>query len=172
MSDLATELYQSGRAHAGAACLLYRASIDYAKNDEGIQAHEDRITYAFNGPNSLSLHYLLGLGLELMLKAVIAELDPNADEKYLQNKIGHDLLKALDEAEKRGFKSEAQHLGAIVKLLQDPYKEHWFRYKRPAQIPLPGNFDEVVEMLKVFDPEVAAIAQPKCGGDATEAPAQ
>lgn len=161
MTKLATELYRSGKAHAGAACLLYRASIDYAASDEGIEPLEDRIKYAFNGPNSLSLHYLLGLGLELMLKAVIAALDAEVDAKFLQNEVGHDLARALDEAERRGFKSEAQHLRELVALLRDPFKKHWFRYERPEEIPLPGEFDEVVEVLKIFDPEVAAIAEPK-----------
>ena len=154
-SELAIELYGSGKAHGGAACLLYRASIEHAA-DEGI---EDPVTYTFNGPNSLSIHYLLGLGLELMLKALIVAFDPDADAKFLRNEIGHDLIKALDEAEHRGFKSEAQHLRAIVELLSGPYCQHAFRYERPDQMPLPGDFDEVVDMLTVLEGEVASTIQ-------------
>jgi hypothetical protein len=160
MSELAASLHQTGKAHAGAACLLYSAARDYAKDPEGIEQIEDQITYAFNGPYSLSLHYLLGLGIELMLKAVIVALDSGVDAKYLQNEIGHDLIKGLDEAEHRGFVSEAQHLRDIVELLRDPYKLHWFRYERPSEMPLPGSFDQVIDMLTAFEGEVAALAEP------------
>ena len=159
MSKLAAALHQTGKAHAGAACLLYSASIDYARDPEGIERVEDQITYAFNGPYSLSLHYLLGLGIELMLKAVIVALDPSIDAKYLQNEIGHDLVKGLDEAERRGFASKAPHLRDIVELLRAPYKLHWFRYDRPKEMRLPGSFDQVVLMLSAVEREVAALAE-------------
>ena len=58
---LATELHETGKAHSWSSCLLYRASIEYA-HEEGI---DDPQSYAFNGAPSLSIHYLLGLGLEL-----------------------------------------------------------------------------------------------------------
>lgn len=149
--ELAKQLHESGKAHAWTACLLYRASLEHAE-DEGF---EDPLAYAFNGTPSLSIHYLLGLGLELMLKAATVAWDPNVDRAYLKNTIGHDLSKALDEAEARGFATQAPHLRALVELLCAPYKQHWFRYERPEQMNLPGNFDEVVNTLTVFEGEIA-----------------
>ena len=98
---LAKELHQTGKAHAWSSCLLYRASIRHAE-DEGI---EDPQAYAFNGTPSLAIHYLLGLGLELMLKSAIVAGDAAVDDACLRNTIGHDLVRALDEAEARGFAS-------------------------------------------------------------------
>jgi hypothetical protein len=155
---LASELHQTGKAHSWSSCLLYRASIHYAE-DEGI---EDPQAYAFNGTPSLAIHYLLGLGLELMLKSAIAAWDPAVDAGYLRDAIGHDLVKALDEAEARGFASQAPHLRELVELLRKPYRQHWFRYERPDQIPLPGDFDQVVETLATFESDLAdklAIAE-------------
>lgn len=152
--ELAKQLHETGKAHAWAACLLYKASFEYAEDEN----YEDPQAYAFNGTPSLSTHYLLGLGLELMLKSIITASDPDAvDDQYLRNTIGHDLIKALDDAEKRGFASEAPHLRDLLDLLHDPYKQHWFRYKRPEQMPLPGDFDQVVETLAVFEDEVTAM---------------
>ena len=145
-------LYHTGRSHAGAACLLYRAAVEYAA-DEGI---EDPVSQAFNGPNSLSIQYLLGLGLELMLKSAIVAWDGGADAKYLQNQIRHDLVKALDEAEKRGFASQSPHLREIVEVMQKPYFKHWFRYQRPDRFALPGDFDQVVQLLQVLEAELTA----------------
>lgn len=151
MSTLAVVLHQNGKAHAEASCLLYAASFDQAKR-EGV---EDRAKYAFNGPYSLSVQYLLGLGLELMLKSAVVAFDPKADAEYLRKELGHDLVASLDQAERRGFKSQAPHLRKLVELLRDPYKQHWFRYERPDQFELPGDFDQVVETLKVLEGELA-----------------
>ena len=153
-AELAAQLYRSGKAHAAASCLLYRAAVEHAKASEEIK--DDPLDFAFNGTYSLSIHYLLGLGLELLLKAIIAACDPEVDEKYLKTEVGHDLVKALDEAEHRGFKSEAYHLREMAELLREPYKQHWLRYKQPARMPLPGDFDQVVRLLVIFDSEVAA----------------
>lgn len=149
--DLAKALHQTGKAHAGASCLLYGSSLEHAEN-EGI---EDAQRYAFNGPNSLSIQYLLGLGLELMLKSAIVAWDLSVDATYLQQTVGHDLTKALDEAEGRGFTSEAPNLRQLLEILRDPYKKHWFRYERPPQFNLPGDFDQVVETLTVLENELA-----------------
>lgn len=148
--ELAKQLHQTGKAHAWTSCLLYRASVDYAE-DEGF---EDAQAYAFNGTPSLSIHYLLGLGLELMLKSAIVAWDPEVDAEYLRTTIGHDLVKALDDAEIRGFASQAPYLRGLVELLRAPYRQHWFRYQRPEQMNLPGDFNQVVETLKVFESEV------------------
>lgn len=153
--ELARLLYQTGRAHAGAACLLYRAAVHHAA-EEGI---EDPVSHVFNGQNSLSIQVLLGLGLELMLKSAIAALDESADEAFLRKEIGHDLVKALDEAEKRGFASQAPHLGDILNVMQAPYGKHWFRYGRPDQFALPDDFDQVVSTLDVFDQELIALLE-------------
>lgn len=153
-AELAAQLYRSGKAHTAASCLLYRAAVEYAKSSDEIK--DDPLDFAFNGTYLLSIHYLLGLGLELLMKAIIAACDPEADEKYLKTEVGHDLVKALDEAERRGFKSEADHLREMTELLRKPYMQHWLRYKQPAQMPLPGDFDQVVNLLEIFDSEVAA----------------
>ena len=141
--NLATTLYRTGRAHAGAACLLHAAAVQHAA-DGGLTEPVDHV---FNGQNSLSIMHLLGLGMELMLKAAVVMNDPGADEKFLRDKIGHDLLKAINEAEARGFISQAPFLPEIAKLLHDPYRKHWLRYERPEQFALPGDFDQVVTML-------------------------
>ncbi|WP_395622454.1 hypothetical protein [Sphingomonas daechungensis] len=163
-TELAVQLYRSGRAHAAASCLLYRAAVEYAKTTDEIKV--DPLDYAFNGTYSLSIHYLLGLGLELLMKAIIAACDAEVDEKYLKTEVGHDLVKALDEAEQRGFKSEAEHLREMAELLRDPYMQHWLRYKQPPQMPLPGDFDQVVKLLEIFDSEVAAMLTSAEGGEA------
>ena len=46
----------------------------------------------------------------MMLKSAIVAWDPEADAEYLRKEIGHDLVTALDEAERRGLKSEVPHL--------------------------------------------------------------
>jgi hypothetical protein len=158
--DLAKLLFHTGRQHAGAACLLYRAAIQYAA-EEGVG---DPVSEGLNGPNSLSIQYLLGLGLELILKAAIVVGDPTTDARFLQFEVGHDLVKALDEAEKRGFASAAPHLRDIVTLLRDPFAKHWFRYQRPDQFKLPGDFDQVVQTLQVLEVEMDAALNP--GGPA------
>lgn len=149
--ELATQLHTTGKAHAWTSLLLYKASIDYAEREK----LENPQAYAFNGPPSLSIHYLLGLGLELMLKSAISACDSDVDRGYLQNAIGHDLTKALDEAEARGFASRAPHLRGLVSLLREPYKQHWFRYERPKQMKLPGDFEQVENTLSVLHDELS-----------------
>lgn len=150
--ELAKQLYESGKAHASTSCLLYRASIEYAEDEH----FEDPHAFAFNGTPSLSIHYLLGLGLELLLKSAIVMCDPDVDRANLQISIGHDLTKALDAAEARGFASNAQYLRDLTNLLRVPYRQHWFRYDRPDHMNLPGNFDQVAETLMVLDGELLA----------------
>ena len=128
----ASHLFESGRSHALAADLLYRSALA-----EGVaNGVKDPADYAFNGSYSLSTFYLLGLGLELMLKAAIVAHDGPSDERSMRE-IGHDLVIALDRAE--------------------PAKLHWFRYARPANMPLPGDFNQVVETLQCLDEELQAI---------------
>lgn len=147
--ELARQLFETGRAHALASDLLHRSAIRH-----GIESDmQDPEHFAFNGTYSLSTHYLLGLGLELMLKAAIVAWGGPSDDKSLR-KIGHDLIKALDLAEELGFNSEAPNLRDILNVLQEPYKQHWLRYSRPAEFELPGDFTQVVAMLEVLDEEL------------------
>lgn len=71
---------------------------------------------------------------------------------------------SLDAAEQRGFKSQAPHLRELVEILRDPYKQHWFRYERPDQFKLPGDFDQVIETLKVLESEIAMKLKPSADG--------
>lgn len=145
--DLATLLHAAGRAHALASIQLYKRSIDYANEQE----IEDAEKFAFNGTFSLSVHYLLGLGLELMLKSAVAAFDEDVDAKYLQNHIRHDLVCALDEAERRGFTAPSLELRELLEHLRDPYKKHWFKYERPEQMLLPDDFNQVQTILSGLD---------------------
>ena len=78
--------------------------------------------------------------------------DECANHNFLRNNIGHNLQKALDAAETRGFVSEAPNLKEITKLLSDPYAQHHFRYERPEQMPLP-DIKQVIEMFASLDSE-------------------
>lgn len=149
--ELARQLFESGRSHALASDLLYRSSI-LDGQDRNLPDPEH---FAFNGTYSLSIHYLLGLGLELMLKAAIVAWGGPSDDKFLRA-IGHDLIKALDEAEAAGFKSEAPNLRDILNVLHEPFKQHWFRYDRPDKFTLPGDFTQVEAALEVLDEELRA----------------
>lgn len=155
-NELAEALLLSGRGHGESSCLLYRASIEQAER-EGFEYTAD---YAFNGPYSLSVQNLLGLSLELMLKSAIVAWDPDATVNFLRNEVRHDLVVALDEAERRGFSSQAHHLRELVTVLRDPYHLHWFRYERPNQFNLPGDFDQIVEVLHVLHGEVSSKLTP------------
>jgi hypothetical protein len=150
--ELATLLLGNGKAHGESACLLYRAARD-AAHEEGI---EDEETFAFSGPYSLSIQYLLGLGLELMIKAAIVAWDLTVDADQLQNTVRHDLVTGLDEAEARGYASQAENLRELLVALRKPYRQHWLRYERPAQFELPDDFDQIVPILTILYEEVRA----------------
>jgi len=149
--ELARELFESGRSHALASDFLYRSSV----RDGNERALPDAELFAFNGTYSLSTHYLLGLGLELMLKAAIVAWDGPSEEKSLRD-IGHDLVKGFEAAAAAGFRSEAPRLREIIDVMNEPYKAHWFRYGRPENFALPGDFVQVVEALTVLDEELRA----------------
>ena len=78
-----------------------------------------------------------------------------SDDKSLRE-IGHDLIKALDLAEAAGFNSAAPNLRDILNVLHEPFKQHWFRYGRPDEFGLPGDFAQVVATLEVLDEELRA----------------
>lgn len=150
--ETARKLYKSGEAHALSSALLYRAAVDH-----GTKINKPNPEYfAFNGICSLSIFYLIGLGFELYLKSAYAHYGGQADDKHLRNKIGHDLVKALNKAEARGFASQAPNLRQIVELLREPHLAHYFRYDRPEQIPLPEPV-QIFETLKVLDEELKAL---------------
>lgn len=153
MADVkAEELFESGRSHALAATLLFDSSKEYARR-EGI---EDAEKFAFNGTFSLSVHYLIGLGFELMLKAAYLHRGGNADSKHLRNEIGHDLIKALDLAESVGFQPHVENLREILEYLRDPYLRHFFRYSRPSEVPLP-EVQVISEVFAILDQQLCEM---------------
>jgi hypothetical protein len=147
----APDLFESGRSHGLSAVLLYQAARSEAE-ERGL----DVDLYAFNGTYSLSVNHLLGLGLELMLKAAIVALRPGTDDRFLRD-LGHDLIVVHDTVEGLGFRSDAEHLREILEVLREPYQRHYFRYQRPAEFPLPGDFNQVGEVLRVLDEELHAL---------------
>jgi hypothetical protein len=151
---LANSLLESGRGHALSAVLLRDASLQKAQ----LENMPDAERFAFNGPHSLSVHYLLGLGIELMLKAALSRLDDEMDDRGLRG-IGHNLIRALDLTEAAGFISQAPNLRELVGILNEPYQSHWLRYERPGEFPLPGDFEQVVETLAILDEELRALIQ-------------
>ena len=150
--ETAEALYTLGRAHSLAGNHLFAKALDYA--DE--QDLPDPDQFAFNGTFSLSTYYLLGLGIELLLKAAYVASGGESDDKHLQDAIGHDLQAALNRAREMGFKTNAPKLNGIVETLREPYKRHFFRYAKPAKMGLP-IVPEVVEALVVLDQEVEAL---------------
>ena len=146
----ALTLFQSGRSHALSSELLFRAALSEGKARDDV---EDPEKFAFNGSYSLSVNYLLGLGIELMLKAALVQCGYPSDDRSLRA-LGHDLVRILDEAEEVGFHSEAPRLRDLVTVLNAPYKQHWLRYDRPEQFPLPGDFQQVAETLAELDDEL------------------
>lgn len=160
--DLARVLFETGRSHAMAAHFLHQSALRDA-TDSGL---EDPEHFAFNGIYSLSQNYLLGLGLELLIKAAIVGWGGPADDRSLR-RIGHDLIAGLDMAEAAGFHSAAPNLRGLLTVMNEPYMAHWFRYERPAQIALPGNMAQVVETLAVLDAELQArlwVNEGDCAG--------
>ena len=151
MPDLAVanSLLENGRAHAIAASRLF----DYAKTEAEARGLDDPEQFAFNGTYSLSIHYLLGLGIELMLKAAYVSHGGDASAPNLRNAIGHDLLKALNLAEVEGFSTEAPNFREIVEHLRKPYIAHYFRYSRPGKFPLPDT-QQIIDALDVLDREM------------------
>ena len=150
--EIAQGLFETGRGHAMAAQLLYLAALD--KGEEEGKADPDQ--FAFNGVYSLSIHHLVGLGFELMLKAAYVALGGDPDDGHLQRAIGHDLRAALDLAGEQGFHSTAHHLPEIVDILRDPYKAHYFRYHRPETFPLP-DFANLEQALVTLAGEVEVV---------------
>jgi hypothetical protein len=152
---LANSLYVKGRCHALASDRLWRAAFE----DGHERSPDDPELFAFNGIYSLSIHYLICLGFELLLKAAYVASGGSYENKELHN-IGHDLNEALSKAEVQGFHSNAPRLREIVENLCEPYKAHYFRYDTPTEFPLP-DFGQMIEALQVLDDELKEL----CEGD-------
>ncbi len=154
--EIARKLYKSGEGHALSAAMLYRAAVDHAIDMDMPEPEE----FAFNGICSLSIFFLIGLGLELYLKSAYVYHGGTATDEYLRDEIGHKLVRALNKAELQGFVSEAPNLRAIVDRLNKPYFANYFRYVRPDQFKLP-EAPQIFEALKILDGELKALPWPE-----------
>lgn len=149
--EKAKTLLENGEGHALAAVVLFDASYDYGRK---IGVPDEEIdTFAFNGVCSLSVHYLVGLGLELMLKAAYIACGGNGDDNHLKA-IGHDLNKAFSKAQELGFESQSEHLGELIDHMNEPYKQHYMRYGRPDGLLLPDNMEQVSAVFDTLRAEV------------------
>jgi hypothetical protein len=146
--EVARSLYEGARAHALSGNLLYNAALKKAEEAE----HPDPATSAFNGTYSLSIHYLIGLSLELYLKSAYALHGGAADDKSLRA-MGHKLVDALNAVEAQGLHSQAPNLREIAEHLNEPFSQHYFRYKRPEQMALP-DVPDVYQAFQVLDDEL------------------
>jgi hypothetical protein len=145
-------LLANGEGHALAAALLFTASHGYARD---IGVPDDEVAnFAFNGVCSLSVHYLVGLGLELMLKAAYIAYGGNASDNHLRQKIGHDLKLALAKAQQFGFETQSENLVELVGYMNKPYKEHYLRYSRPHGLMLPDDMKQVATVFETLRNEV------------------
>ncbi len=151
--EIAAHLFETGRAHALAADRLYRAAFE-----DGMQrSPDDPELFAFNGTYSLSVYYLVCLGLELMLKAAYVGVGGPSDNASLRS-IGHSLVSAFDAATAMGFQSIAPRLIETIASLKEPYKAHFFRYDRPDAFLLP-TFPQLIDTLLVLDEELRALCE-------------
>ena len=146
--EIARSLYEGARAHALSGELLYNAVMKKAADEQ----HPDPAASAFNGTYSLSIHYLIGLSLELYLKSAYVLHGGAADDRSLRA-IGHRLVDALNAVEGQGFQSQAPNLREIAEHLNEPFSQHYFRYHRPEQMALPVVPD-VYAAFQVLDDEL------------------
>jgi hypothetical protein len=153
--EIARSLYESARAHALSCNLLYVAALNRAVEED----HPDPDRFVFNGTYSLSIHFLMALGLEMYLKAAYVYHSGAESTKQLK-KIGHDLVAALDATEQHGFHSIAPNLRQIVEILREPLLGEYFRYNIPTQMPLP-SVAEVIGTIQVLDDELEPLLFPQ-----------
>jgi hypothetical protein len=154
-SEKAKTLLENGEAHALAAVVLFDASYGYGRNIGISEKEIDK--FAFNGKCSLSVHYLTGLGLELMLKAAYIACGGDGTDEHLRRKIGHDLSKALKKAQERGFESHSEHLAELVDYMSKPYEQHYLRYGRPDGLQLPANMEQVAAVFETLRKEIREL---------------
>jgi len=153
--DKAKMLLENGAAHALAAIVLFDASYDYGRK---IGVAEEKIEdFAFNGTCSLSVHYLIGLGLELLLKAAYIACGGDESDKHLSKEIGHDLEVALQKAQELGFKSQSDHLVEFVGYMNKPYKNHYLRYNRPDGMFLPSDMKQTSAVFDMLQSEITQL---------------
>lgn len=153
--EKAKTLLENGEAHALAAVILFGASYEYASS---IGVPEDEIDdFAFNGKCSLSVHYLTGLGLELMLKAAYIACGGDGTDEHLRREIGHDLNLALLKAQEQGFASKSEHLAELIDYMNKPYKLHYLRYGRPDGLLLPNDMDQVSAVFETLRGEIREL---------------
>jgi hypothetical protein len=152
--EVARGLFESARGHALAGELLYKGALAKAQED----GNPDPAQFAFSGPYSISIHYLIGLSLELLLKTAYVLHGGGADDKSLRA-IGHKLVEALDEVEKLGFHSQAPNLREIAEHLNDHYAQHHFRYQQPAEMALP-DVPDVYAAFQVLTDELHPLVFP------------
>jgi hypothetical protein len=149
-NNSARQLWMSGRSHGVAAQLLYSAALEEGRE----RFPEDPEHFAFNGTYSLSIFNLFGLAIELMLKAAFVNAGGDASDQSLK-RLGHKLVETFTAAQDQGFVSEAPNLAAIIEVLDQPYRESFFRYRRPEQFGLP-SVEQVINCLSVLDDELGA----------------
>jgi hypothetical protein len=153
--EIARDLFESARGHALSGNLLYNAALAKAEAEE----QPDPAQWAFSGPYSISIHYLIGLSLELLLKTAYVLHGGGADDNSLKA-LGHKLVGALNTVEGLGFHSAAPNLREIVELLNEPYAQHHFRYFQPEQMPLP-DVPDVYAALQVLTDELHPLVFPE-----------
>jgi hypothetical protein len=129
---LADELWTRGASHA----LSAQALAEFARQEAVSAGAADVEQHAFNGKFSASIHLLIGFSFELLLKS--AYILHGGDANALNRNIRHDLLVALEEAEKAGFISSVQNLRWVVECIREPHIEHQFRYGGAEIIEMPG----------------------------------
>lgn len=150
-------LLENGAAHALSALLLFHSSYEYGRK---IGVAEEKIDdFAFNGTSSLSVHYLIGLGLELLLKAAYVACGGDEGDEHLRKEIGHDLEIALQKAQDLGFKSQSDHLAELIGYMKVPYKKHYLRYGRPDGMFLPNDMEQVSAAFDMLQSEIAKLLQ-------------
>ena len=145
-------LLENGESHAISAVVLFNASRGYAR-EIGVP-DDDIATFAFNGVCSLSVHYLVGLGLELMLKAAYVACGGDGTDRYLRREIGHDLQQAFVKAQELGFETQSEHLAELIGFMTEPYKQHYLRYGRPDGLYLPDDMEQISAVFEALRNEV------------------
>lgn len=129
--QLLEDLWHRGWGHVTAAKIL----AQYSKAEGQAKQVADPDHYTFNGPQSPSLHLLIGYGMELLLKvAVLLHGGREADTRA----AGHDLIKALDRAEELGFRCRTPQVRFAAENLREMHLNHHFRYGGADQVTMPG----------------------------------
>lgn len=151
-ATIAKKLLENGLSHGFSGLLLYNAARNHGSHDLGLSG-ADLDRFVFNGKCSLSVNYLLGLGLELLLKSAYVAYGGDSTVAHLKAVIGHDLKKAFTLASKQGLQSRDKALVDLVGYLNKPYQRH-FRYGRPDGHQLPNNMEQVAAIYQSLYDEV------------------